>query len=145
VHRLGPRQFSSFAFVTAGIGTLLLVMATSSGSVALLVLAFLFWGFGFGSVTPLSEFMWAGYFGRRYLGAVRSASIPFTVAATSLGPLLIAYWFDRAGSYDGAFLAMAGLYAACAAAILATREPRRGTATGRLEEASVQTAGTADG
>jgi MFS family permease len=131
--------------VTAGVGTLLLVMAAGSGSVPMLVLAFLFWGFGFGSVTPLSEFMWADYFGRRHLGAVRSASVPFTIAATSLGPLLIAFWFDSAGSYDGAFLAMAALYVACAAAILATREPRASAPRAPLEDTSAQPAGAADG
>jgi len=144
VHRLGPRQFSSFSFIAAGLGTLFLVIATSSGSVAVLVLAFLLWGFGFGSVTPLSEFMWAGYFGRRHLGAVRSASVPFTIAGTSLGPLLIAFWFGSAGSYDGAFLAMAGLYAACAAAILGTREPRSSAPRAPAEDPTAQPAGAAD-
>lgn len=122
-HRFGPRQFSSLAFAVMAIGTLLLVVATEATSMPLVLVAFFLWGFGFGSVTPLSEFMWAAYFGRRYLGAVRSAGMPFTVAAISLGPLLVALWFDAAGSYDGAFLAMALVYALGIVAVLTSREP----------------------
>jgi MFS transporter, OFA family, oxalate/formate antiporter len=122
-HRFGPREFSGLAFAAAGIGTLLLVVATRAESMPIALLAFLIWGFGFGSVTPLSEYMWATYFGRRHLGAVRSAGLPFTVAAISLGPLLVAVWFDAAGSYNGAFLAMAVIYALGIVSVLTSHEP----------------------
>jgi MFS family permease len=123
--RFGPRQFSSLAFTALAMGTLLLVLATEAASIPVALLALLVWGFGFGSVTPLSEFMWAAYFGRRHLGAVRSAGLPFTVAAISLGPLLVAVWFDAAGSYDGAFLGMALVYVLCIVSVITSHEPRR--------------------
>lgn len=123
VRRFDARHFSALAAVCAGTSTLLLVVATASQSMPVAFLACLLWGFGFGSVTPLSEFMWAGYFGRRHLGAVRSAGTPFSVGATAAGPLLVAVWFDVAGSYDGAFVAMTVAYAVAAAIILISREP----------------------
>lgn len=123
VHRLGVRHFSALAAACTGTSTLLLVVATATQSLPVAILACLLWGFGFGSVTPLSEFMWAGYFGRRHLGAVRSAGTPFSVLATAAGPLLVAMWFDVAGSYDGAFVAMTIAYAVAAAIVLASHEP----------------------
>jgi MFS family permease len=129
-HRFGARQFSALAAGSAGASTLLLIVATANQSMPAAFLACLLWGFGFGSVTPLSEFMWASYFGRRHLGAVRSAGTPFSVGATALGPLLVAYWFDVTGSYDGAFVAMTIAYALAAMVILASREPPPRTAAG---------------
>lgn len=123
VHRFGARHFSALAAISAGTSALLLVVATGTQSMPVALVACLLWGFGFGSVTPLSEFMWAGYFGRRHLGAVRSAATPFSVGATAAGPILVALWFDVAGSYDGAFIAMTLAYAIAAAIILVSREP----------------------
>ncbi|PKN83133.1 MAG: hypothetical protein CVU47_00575 [Chloroflexi bacterium HGW-Chloroflexi-9] len=123
MHRFGARQFSALAALCAGASTLLMVVATANRSLPVALVACLLWGFGFGSVTPLSEFMWAGYFGRRHLGAVRSASTPFSVGATAAGPLLVAVWFDVAGSYNGAFVAMTIVYALVAVIVLVSREP----------------------
>jgi len=91
---------------------------------AVLLAAFAGWGFGFGGVTPLSEYMWASYFGRRHLGAVRSLSVPAQVGATALGPLLVAFWFDAVGSYDGAFVMMVATYAIGAVVVSLARDPR---------------------
>ena len=107
----------------------------------LAVLAFLSWGFGFGSVTPLNEFMWAGYFGRRHLGAVRSAAAPVTVVVIALAPLLVALWFDGAGSYDGAFLIMTAVYGLAAAVILVMPEPVRSAPTPPLSGEQLAHAG----
>ncbi len=122
--RYSPQYLSVAAFACALAGTVLLLMATQMQSMGVLLIAFAAWGFGFGGVTPLSEYMWASYFGRRHLGAVRSLSIPGQVAATALGPLLVALWFDAASSYDGAFVIMAVVYGVGAAVVSLSRDPR---------------------
>jgi len=128
VHRFGARHFSALTAACNAMSTVLMVVATATQSLPVAFVACLLWGFGFGSVTPLSEFMWATYFGRRHLGAVRSAGTPFSVLATAAGPLLVAIWFDVAGSYDGAFIAMTIAYATAAAIVLISREPPPRTA-----------------
>lgn len=125
--RYSPQHLSVAAFACALGGTLLLLAATQMQSIPVLLLAFAAWGFGFGGVTPLSEFMWASYFGRRHLGAVRSLSVPAQVSATALGPLLVALWFDAAGSYHGAFMLMALVYAVGAVVVSLSRDPRPST------------------
>ncbi len=122
--RYSPRYLSVSAFACALAGTLLLLVATQMQSMAVLLVAFASWGFGFGGVTPLSEYMWASYFGRRHLGAVRSLSVPVQVGATALGPLLVALWFDTIGSYDGAFMMMVAVYAVGAVVVSLARDPR---------------------
>jgi OFA family oxalate/formate antiporter-like MFS transporter len=135
LERASAVRLSALAFGAAGGGTLLLLVATDAHSMPALLLAFFAWGFGFGGVTPLSEYLWASYFGRRHLGAVRSLGVPAQVAATSLGPLLVALWFDLAGSYEGAFVAMVAVYAAGAATVLASRPPPLRADADAMEEA----------
>jgi len=121
--RASPQYLSVGAFAFAGSGTLLLLAATATESMPVLLLAFVLWGFGFGGVTPLSEYMWAAHFGRRYLGAVRSAAVPAQVIATALGPLLVALSFDAANSYRSAFAAMVAVYGVGALIVAGMRAP----------------------
>ncbi len=61
-------------------------------------------GFGWGGMIPLQEVIWANFFGRRYLGSVRSAALPFSILLTAGAPLATSYYFDIMGNYDGAIL-----------------------------------------
>ena len=69
--------------------------------------AFLLMGIGWGGLLPLQEVIWASVFGRRYLGSVRSAAMPFTFGMSALGPILVASYYDSAGSYDFSLLVIA--------------------------------------
>lgn len=91
----------------------------------MLVVAFVFFGLGFGGTIPISEFLWASYYGRQHLGAVRSVGMPFTIAFGSLGPVSIALYFDAVGSYGGAFAALALAYAIAGVAVWSSRRPTR--------------------
>jgi cyanate permease len=64
-------------------------------------------GLGWGGLLPLQEVIWASFFGRRYLGSVRSTAMPFTFGMSALGPVLVAYYYDLVGNYDLALLAIA--------------------------------------
>jgi hypothetical protein len=58
---------------------------------------------------PLQEVIWAAYFGRRYLGAVRSAGLPFALVLGAGAPLAVSYYHDATGAYAGALLVVATL------------------------------------
>ena len=139
--RFSARYLSVAAFAFAGGGTLFLLVATAIESMPVLLLAFALWGFGFGGVTPLSEYMWALSFGRRYLGAVRSAAVPAQVLATASGPLLVALAFDATGSYRGAFAGLVAVYVIGALVITGMRSP----AAARTPPAIPVSAGDAPG
>ena len=92
--------------------------------------AFLVLGVGWGGMIPLQEVIWASYFGRRYLGAVRSAGLPFALVLGAGSPLLVSLYFDHVGDYNGAFLIVAGLNIAASAMLLFIPKPgQRTTAT----------------
>jgi MFS family permease len=116
-----PRRLATLALALAAAGTALTVAAALTISVPLMCLAFLLWGAGFGGVTPVSEFMWASQFGRRYLGAIRGAGVPAQVVVTAVAPLLVALSVDWLGSYQPAFLTMVGAYGLAALTVPHTR------------------------
>jgi len=68
---------------------------------------FLAMGIGWGGLLPLQEVIWASFFGRRYLGSVRSTAMPFTFGMSALGPVLVAYYYDLVGDYNAALLVIA--------------------------------------
>ena len=81
-------------------------------------------GFGWGGMIPLQEVIWASYFGRRYLGAVRSAGLPFSLVLGAGSPLVVSIYFDHVGNYNGAILAVAGLNIASSVMLLFIPKPR---------------------
>ncbi len=123
LQRFPGRRLAAAAFASSATGVLLIVLANRAELMPLLVVAFLFFGVGFGGTIPISEFLWANYFGRRYLGAVRSVGMPFTVLFGSLGPIAVAVYFDATDGYGGAFIGLALVYALAGAAVWVSRRP----------------------
>ena len=58
---------------------------------------------------PMQEVIWASFFGRRYLGSIRGAAMPYALALGAAAPWLVSYYRDVSGEYDGALLIVAGL------------------------------------
>lgn len=74
---------------------------------------------------------WGRAYGRRHLGRIQGAAQAMTVIASAVGPLFLAWFARRTGSYAAAFYVLAGVLAALAAAaivvpvpVAAEREPR---------------------
>ncbi len=125
LQRFETRRLALAAFSTSSAGVALMVLAGDLGQVGILFLGFFLYGFGFGGTIPISEFLWARYFGRRHIGAIRGISNPVSVVGTGVGPILLGAWFDLSGSYGLAFLAVIGAYMSGAALIGLSREPPR--------------------
>jgi sugar phosphate permease len=125
LQRITGARLAAAAFTSSATGVLLIIAANEAQLMPLLVVAFLFFGVGFGGTIPISEFLWANYFGRRYLGAVRSVGMPFTVLFGSLGPIAVALFFDATGRYQEAFVALALSYVIAGTAVWTSRPPTR--------------------
>lgn len=121
--RFHPRYLSTGAFTSSATGAGLMFLAAQTESLPVMFLGFFAWGFGFGGTIPLGEFLWAKYYGRRHIGAVRSVGVPFTIIFGSLGPILVGLYFDAFGGYEGAFLALVVVYLIGGATIFSSREP----------------------
>ena len=137
LQRFETRRLVFAAFSASSAGVALIVLAARAGTDAallggavpisqvILFAGFFLYGFGFGGTIPISEFIWARYFGRRHIGAIRGISNPVSIIGTGIGPMLMGAWRDAAGEYGAAFLAAIAAYMLGAAIIGASREPGR--------------------
>ena len=80
-------------------------------------------GTGGGATMTTSAVIWANYYGRGHLGAIRGASQVGMVAFAALGPLPFSLLLDLAGSYNSTFFIILILPAISATAALLALPP----------------------
>ncbi len=122
---LQPKPLASASAAITGISLFVIIYSAQNNFLSSLVFGFLFLGLGWGGMIPLQEVIWASFFGRRYLGAVRSAAMPFTIFLSAGAPLATSYYYDIIGNYNGAILIVAGANLVSAVMILLIRKPAR--------------------
>ena len=89
-------------------------------------MAFLFaigHGLAFGALLPLLQVIFADYFGRWSVGAIRGVTAPVQFGVNALGPLAATLVFDSRGSYDLIFVVFVLLALAAALLFLFARPP----------------------
>lgn len=119
-----PRRLASLSSVITGLAIATIVYGQSQSSLPLLYAGYIGLGLGWGGMIPLQEVIWAGYFGRRYLGSIRGAAMPIAMLMGAIAPPLSSYYYDVVGNYDGAIMVVAGLNLASAVMILLVPRPR---------------------
>ncbi|MDA1062544.1 MAG: MFS transporter, partial [Chloroflexi bacterium] len=119
--RFHVRTLWASCFALLGAGVVLMLAADSAESLPLMFTGFFVWGLGFGGGVPLGEFIWARYFGRVHIGAVRSVGMPLGIFFGASGPLAASWLFDLTDAYAASWLAMLVLYALGALAVLVSR------------------------
>jgi MFS family permease len=95
-------------------------------------------GFGGGLVMVLFFSVWARVYGRHHLGRIQGIAQAMTVLASALGPLVLAWWIDRTGSYAVMFRILAAVVGATAIAALVTPMPQGTGQRPKAEGRSVQ-------
>lgn len=118
------RLSTSLSFVMNAVAMVVIVLAAQTQSTLILAIGFFVVGWGIGGQIPLQETIWASYFGRRYIGAVRSVAMPFTMLIAASGPILVATYADNVGNYDAAMFGVAGAWAVASLLILVARRPQ---------------------
>lgn len=108
IDRFNPKKLAALGAAVTGCAVIVIVFAVSRQLDFLVYGGFFLMGCGWGGLIPLQEVIWASFFGRRFLGSVRSSAMPFTFGMSALGPVIVAWYYDVAGNYDLALLAMAG-------------------------------------
>jgi MFS family permease len=73
-------------------------------------------GIGGGFVMVVFFSFWGRAYGRTHLGRIQGVAQIMTVLASAIGPLFLAEWSTRAGSYAAAFYMLSALVAALAVA-----------------------------
>jgi cyanate permease len=93
-------------------------------SVPTVVLGLVLFGLGGSGGAVVSEMIWAGFYGRLSLGAVRGIAYPLQNVLGAFGPLAIGLLYDVSGSYAPAFLVMAIGSLAAAGLVQLARAPQ---------------------
>jgi OFA family oxalate/formate antiporter-like MFS transporter len=119
------RLASASAFLT-GLSLVVITLSVHFTADWFVYFGFFLLGCGWGGMIPLQEVIWATFFGRRYLGAVRSAGLPFSLVLGAGAPLIVSLYFDRVGNYDGALYTVAALNVLSALLLLFIPKPGRG-------------------
>ena len=109
IDRLSAKPLAALGAVMTGLALFWIVWSVENASLFWIYCAFGMLGLGWGGMIPLQEVIWAAYFGRRYLGAVRSAGLPFALVLGAGAPLAVSYYHDATGAYAGALLVVATL------------------------------------
>lgn len=109
IDRLPAKPLAAGGAVLTGVALFWIVFSVEFSSLFWIYCAFFMLGLGWGGMIPMQEVIWASYFGRRYLGAVRSAGLPFALILGAGAPLAVSYYHDMTGAYAGALLVVAGL------------------------------------
>jgi MFS transporter, OFA family, oxalate/formate antiporter len=129
IDRLDARQMAMAGFVLTGVALVAVVYTVRAQADWLIYGSFFLLGTGWGGMIPLQEVIWASFFGRRYLGSVRSAGMPFALGMSASSPFLTALYFDKIGDYDGVFLAVAGFAFVAVVLMSFARPPTRSAAS----------------
>lgn len=105
--RVQPRLLAAAAFLATAAAMAIVIPAAHSGSTPLVALGFLTFGSGIAGFVPMQEVIWASFFGRRHLGAVRGIAMPFQLIFSASGPFVVSLYYDAFASYDGVFAGLA--------------------------------------
>lgn len=123
--RFDTRVVGFLSFAMGAFGFVLVINAAPTGSWWLIAGALALMGLGIGGNIPIQDMFWAEYFGRRYLGAVRSVGFPVAMGINAITPVLVAFSYDLLGSYEVAFYTCAALWAASAVLCMMLRLPQK--------------------
>lgn len=122
VERVELRYLACGKFLLYAVGIFVLMQASSLTTI---LAAVLLYGIAQAGTNVVTEVMWANYYGRMSLGAIRGVGMPFTVGFSAAGPLLAGAIYDLTKSYQGAFLLIIGGAAVSAVLVLFCTRPRR--------------------
>ena len=109
IDHMPAQPLAALSAAFTGLSLFGIVFAVYNDSLPWIYVGYFLLGVGWGGMMPMQEFIWGSFFGRRYLGAVRSAGLPIALIISASAPLLVSYYHDVYGTYQGALMAVAGL------------------------------------
>lgn len=123
-----PIRYIATASYSGFILALLLMLLTSntSGSPIWLVFASSgIFGLSVGANMIVTGYIFAAYFGRDFLGAIRGITMPVLLVSAGIGPPIVGYMFETTGSYQIAWWIMIVLYGMAASLVITVRAPKK--------------------
>lgn len=118
---LSSRLIFAMGLLGSAFGMVLLIL-TQSFTMGVVFAAF--YGSAFGLLTTSQQVVFAEYFGREALGAIRGASLPFYMLLQAGGPIFAGAFYDATGSYAFAFCVFGVGYVLAAVALGIAKRPQ---------------------
>ena len=112
------------AMMMSGLLVLSMVVMLLADNYALAVAFALLFGLAIGAGNIVEQMLWAEYFGREHLGAIRGFGAPFRIASPT-GPFLTGLLFDWTGSYTVPFVVFGVIFAVMTAAMFFATPPEK--------------------
>ncbi len=125
MQRFHPRFLVVAAYAISSIGVSLMLLSGPISLIPILLAGFFLYGFGFGGTIPLSESLWARYFGRAHIGSIRGVTQPIRILGTAVVPVLVGLLFDITDTYRPGFVLVIGALLLGAILVFLSREPQR--------------------
>ncbi|MFL2626900.1 MAG: MFS transporter [Dehalococcoidia bacterium] len=122
LERISVRYLSFIVMIGSALGTYFLLIGNS---LELLYCFAIIYGLFRGAIVLMSIIIWADYYGRTNLGAIRGLTTPFNIISLSIGPVAAGYFYDQLGSYDMIFSVFILLYVISGVLILFTHSPKK--------------------
>ncbi len=122
VNRIPARFLGAAGFSMLAGASVLTIYATN---LPIMFVSMAIFGFGIGGMMFLSNFIWADYFGRQFVGGIRGIVNPINLIVGGLGAPAAGYVRDITGSYDPAWWVGVGLMTSAAVLTLLTPAPRK--------------------
>jgi OFA family oxalate/formate antiporter-like MFS transporter len=118
--RIGPRRTMTLGLCGCALG--MAVLLSVNGMLIAIAYAALY-GVASGLMITSSQLVFANYFGRESLGAIRGAVAPIQMGLNAIGPIIAGLAHDQTGSYMAAFVPFACAYLVAAGALTVARRP----------------------
>jgi sugar phosphate permease len=106
--RFDKRRVTAVGLILVGLSMLFFSYVATVGT-WLLVLFVILFGIGYGGPVPMSAALVREYFGKARLGTILGLAMGVTYIGSIVGPPLAGWVYDTYGSYQGAWLALAGV------------------------------------
>jgi sugar phosphate permease len=97
VERFQPRYLGAVGFLLIATAIFLTLEAMTP---EVMFASMAIFGLGIGCILLLQGYIWAAYYGRRHLGAIRGVVQPITLLCGGVGPPLAGYVHDVTGTYE---------------------------------------------
>ncbi len=124
IDRIAVKPLAAVSASMTGVSLAFIVIAIDAHSLLGTYAAFFVLGIAWGGMIPLQEVIWGSFFGRRFLGSVRSAALPFALLLGAIAPYLVSVYRDASGEYSTALLVVAALNVMSGFMIYLVRPPK---------------------
>jgi MFS family permease len=118
--RFGARWTLIAGLIGSAFGMVFLITVNS---LAMAIAFAVIYGLAFGLLVASNQVVFADYFGRGSLGAIRGAATPAQLGTNAFGPILAGGAYDLTGSYMAAFVPLTIAYLVAAGALMIARKP----------------------